>query len=329
MQVSWIEAEDLKGLLARIALPENGPSAPKAAEPSPALLAEPEDPFIITGLDAPVPDPFDAVAPAAAFVDSQPAVAARTFSPSPAPAPIPAPAPGADMPPHEEEPVAPDQTAAILPLSRIRDKLRAIRQRAHEAGILGKTVETNAPAPSPETRVSRPDPAPSPPAPDAAPPPAPLEKRMPSSAPEDSPPDFPVLPLPPLPPFEPPAGSIQARLSAFATWARHALHEDGGHLLVMNDHGELLWGGEAKTSLVLSTMMAWSATLRASAHAACGDLPVMRQSLASGHVLTVIPCETAPRTLLHIAVAAPEALPETTAFELRKALVVAMTGKPD
>ena len=42
---------------------------------------------------------------------------------------------------------------------------------------------------------------------------------------------------------------------AFAGRARQVLHEDGGHMLVMSDDGEVLWGGEAKAGLVLSTMM--------------------------------------------------------------------------
>lgn len=292
MQVSWIEAEDLQALLARIA--PAAPSRPAGAIPAAPTLAVPENPFIITGLDEPVQDPFDAMEGASSFVDSQPAE--QEVSPDPAAfsgAALALPPETEDIP---EEPMEP--APAALPLSRIRDKLRAIRQRANDAGILARGTATKAPPPAAAPPATPPSP---PPAPEAA---------------------------PALPSFETPTGSRRERLSAFAAWARQPLQEDGGHLLVMTDDGELLWGGEAKAGLVLSAMMAWSANLRSSALSACGELPVMRQPLASGHQLTVIPCQTAPGTLLHVAVAAPAALPAPLALALREALVQALRGHP-
>lgn len=341
MQVSWIEAEDLKELLARIAPSETTPAAAaKAAQAAPSMLSAPEDAFLISGLDALVPDPFDALAPAAAFVNGQAAPGSVTEPVLEQEPELPtangmglvAPADGL---PHGEaaraESATTTETApAILPLSRIRDKLRAIRQRAHAAGMLSRPGDSPGSALFPAAPAQPPKSTP-----EKALPPAASETSAPMTSPQrrrailadsvPAPTPAPAASLaPPFPVFEPSAGTAQERLAAFAARARDILHEEGGHLLVMNDDGELLWGGEAKASLVLSAMMAWNATMRASAHAACGRLPVMRQPLASGHALTVIPCETAPGTVLHIAVAAPAALEDAPAMELRNALEAAM-----
>lgn len=210
--------------------------------------------------------------------------------------------------------------AAALPLSRIREKLRAIRQRATDAGILVRSEESvckpqNDSAAS-TVEVSRP----------------PMETE---AAPEEN-----VDSVKPLddgsadpgcteqndrqaPAFETPRGSRDERLAAFAVWARGVLHEDGGHVLVLSDDGEVLWGGDARPGLMLSTMMAWSAAVRATAGSASGLPTVIRQRLASGNVLTVIPCDTTSG-VYHAAVAAPAALSEDVASKLRDALLAAM-----
>lgn len=205
--------------------------------------------------------------------------------------------------------------AAALPLSRIRDKLRAIRQRATEAGILTRPAEpSKAEAPveaagavlneeSDDDVAMR----------EVSSPVADLSSAS-------------VTGLPNVPSFEIPRGPQNERLAAFAGWARQVLREDGGHVLVMSDDGEVLWGGEAKAGLVLSTMMAWGAAIRAGAAAACSPPPMMHRPLASGHVLTVIPCETSAG-VVHAAVAAPEGLGEDAALLLRGALCAAMSAE--
>ncbi len=206
--------------------------------------------------------------------------------------------------------------AAALPLNRIRDKLRAIRQRATEAGILTRTTEVLS-APAHEEPAAAP---------------APEDERDGDEVEEDTCADEPATKLesqsppsqPHAPAFEVPHGSRDVRLAAFAAWARKVLHEDGGHVLVMSDDGEVLWGGEAKAGLVLSTMMAWGAAIRASALSACETPPVIHQPLASGNVLTVIPCETAGG-MVHAAVAAPAGLTHKQAHLLRGALCAAMS----
>ncbi len=288
MQVSWIDVENLNALLAKITPQE----LTRETDPPPSMvLGEPDVPATaedFMGCDAEPADPT-------AFHVAQEAPEEPHFYPQQAPAPpFAASAPtsaSAEDPETALEPPLP-QAAAALPLSRIRDKLRAIRQRASAAGMLGRSAEASVA------------------------PPTPVANAQVVAAPE----------LPALPAFVPPEGSLQERLAAFAHWTRQLLHEDGGHVLVMNDDGELLWGGEAKAGLVLSAMMAWNAAVRGSAHLACETLPIMRQTLASGHMLTVVPCEASGGVLFHAAVAAPESLSNEVAQQLRQALSQTMEG---
>ena len=210
--------------------------------------------------------------------------------------------------------------AAALPLSRIRDKLRAIRQRASEAGILTRVSEVAPGEPASGIKINGP---------------AEIDKEGRIAEPAVDGEDGTAADAAPksdseftaavqqAPHFEIPAGPRETRLAAFASWARQVLNGDGGHVLVMSDDGEVLWGGEAKAGLVLSTMMAWGAAIRASAMSACETPPVIHQTLASGNVLSVIPCETA-EGMVHAAVAAPAGLTHAQAQLLRGALCSAM-----
>lgn len=334
MQVSWIEADDLKDLLARIS-PAEPAAPPPAARPwdimsMPAVEPPSAASFIITADEpfvaaeppddpAPVPvqEPAAMAKAAPPPAPAVPAVPAAPAAPEAAPA-LPLVKPEPAVQPLEPEPttaqVTPnaedhsDHSAAALPLSRIRDKLRAIRQRANDAGMLAK-AGTNAALPPPPAEKPETLPA------ATAAPPAPTVSA-PAKASPSKPPSAAGLPR-----FDTPTGGREERLAAFARWARQILYENGGHLLVMNDEGELLWGGEAKAGLVLSAMMAWGATLRGSATAAYGSLPVLHQALASGHMLTAIPCETFTGILLHVAVVGPESLPDDVAMQLRQGLI--------
>ena len=299
MQVSWIDADRIKTLVAQLA-----PQEPCAEESPPEMEIKAT---LASG------EPWGMAADWMKL-DELPSATDVTVS---------APVEGGFESPQEEalermedehDPEVHNSEAA-LPLSRIRDKLRAIRQRATEAGILtrvseGASFENSLDAVIPAvkavvdetTSVGE----------DKTEKEARME-TMPAS----------VRELPHTPTFEIPQGSRDERLSAFAGWARQVLHEDGGHVLVMSDDGEVLWGGEAKASLVLSTMMAWGAAIRASASSACDSPPVIRQPLASGNVLTVIPCET-NNGMIHVAVAAPAGVSDELALVLRGALCAAM-----
>jgi len=251
MQVSWIDADHLKGLVAQI-MPAGSTTQeevplPKEAEPSAMRDA------LATWL---MPEPVSE---------------------------------------GEEEKSETAQVAPTLdeaaPLGRIRDKLKAIRQRASEAGILarGKSV------PSHEVAA-----------------PAEVEPQTTQGPTQKT-----------IIPFEIPPGARAERATAFTVWARQVVGAEGAHVLVMNEEGELLCGGGAKASLVLSAMMALGAATRCHAQAACEVAPVTRRPLASGEVLTVIPCEV-PTGIMHAAVVAPSGLDDGLALVLRSALTAAL-----
>lgn len=306
MQVSWIDAERIKDLVALIAPQQTG------AADFPGLVEIHTTPEALMGDDSATweeganwMEPSFKTAPSA----GESVVAAPVELEQPELEPEPEMEDdgveyGSETPQHNG--------AALLPLSRIRDKLRAIRQRATEAGILTRVTEVVSVEPVPETQSAEPAPA------GCEEEPAEEDRgTMETSATLTS------ATLPQTPFFDIPSGAREVRLAAFAGWARQVLREDGGHLLVMSDDGEVLWGGESKAGLVLSTMMAWGAAIRASALSACETPPLIHQPLASGNVLTVIPCETVVGTV-HVAVAAPAGLTHVQADVLRAALCAAM-----
>ena len=280
MQVSWIDAEHLNSLLARIA-PTEKPREPLLTDDLPAELTPmPADEFgFLASPSAPVAE-----------------VAAEVLL---AREPVVAPEQGVSQSAELEEPEAEeDETSlhnpgAAVPLSRIRDRWRAIRQSALDAGILTRGSESTAATPAV-----------------VAPPPmtalAATEVRGPAPGPSAS-------------------GTQRERLATFAAWARAQLQEHGAHVVVMDDNGELLCGGGGNAAMVLSTMMACGAAIRASAAPACGVSTVIRRTLSSGNVLTVIPAalETGG---LHVAVTGPVALSDEMAGRLRDGLTSVMQG---
>jgi hypothetical protein len=272
MQVSWIDANHLQSLLAQITTPEVG-----AGSKPPQVMESTEEAGF---MDAEALPPTDGL---------QPSEPPQTLSVMPIETAINEPTEA-----QEEDPQAsvPHHSAAALPLSRIRDKLRAIRQRATDAGILVRVNESS------ETRPSL--------APKFV-----AAVDVETLTEPNSPNSIPTFPIP--------QGPRTVRLAAFSAWAREVLRDNGGHVLVMSDDGEVLWGGEAKAGLVLSSMMAWAAAARASALSACGTPPVVRQTLSSGHVLTVIPCKT-HSGIFHAAIAAPEGLSDALAASFQSAL---------
>ncbi len=311
MQVSWIDADRIKALVAQLAPLET------CAEEAPGVVEIDTTPQTLPGNAAEAwgfamdwTEPVLKPAPAAAMTLTVSTESVR-------------PEPQAEIEDETDDdghghPL--HNPAAALPLSRIRDKLRAIRQRATEAGILTRPSEMPPPETSAETTTAS-DPLDQSGG-DAADSGTCEEEAAPDTS-TNMEPAFTAAP-PQTPPFDIPHGSRDVRLAAFAGWARQVLHEDGGHVLVMSDDGEVLWGGEAKAGLVLSTMMAWGAAIRASAMSACETPPVIHQPLASGNVLTVIPCETAGG-MVHAAVAAPAGLTHEQANVLRGALCAAMS----
>ncbi|MCP5557658.1 MAG: hypothetical protein H7A55_07870 [Verrucomicrobiaceae bacterium] len=125
--------------------------------------------------------------------------------------------------------------------------------------------------------------------------------------------------------FEVPLGSISDRLEAFAQWSMRWLGTD--QMVIVDEHGDLVWGTEARASLVLSAMMAWTAALRATALSAC-DMPmVIHRKLQTGEMLAVIPCRTRVGDL-QVAVVRSIGLADTEAGLLRQALEAALDVGP-
>lgn len=301
MQVSWIDAERIKALVAQIAPQEAGVEETSGLieidttpESLPRNAAEAWG-FAMDWQEPPLrPEP--AVAEVETLADeSEPQAALE------------------DETDDDEHGLSIPNPAAALPLSRIRDKLRAIRQRATDAGILTRMSESVAVEPPAKERITV-----FAPLHDGSGDTEEAEFCNEEDADDAAVPEFTAV-SPQTAAFKIPQGSREVRLAAFAGWARQVLQDGGGQLLVMSDDGEVLWGGEAKAGLVLSTMMACGAAIRASAMSACETPPVIHQPLASGKVLTVIPCETSAG-MVHAAVAAPAGLSQEQAHLLRGAL---------
>jgi hypothetical protein len=134
---------------------------------------------------------------------------------------------------------------------------------------------------------------------------------------------MPVIALPEveLPPFDPQSGEVPHRLAAFIDWAQPALVDS--EIFIVDDQGDLHWGSPASSGLVLSAIMAWGAASRMSALAAYETVEPLRQTLATGRHLAVIPCTTR-LGIMHVAITSPLIVPQRQITALRSALVAAM-----
>lgn len=127
------------------------------------------------------------------------------------------------------------------------------------------------------------------------------------------------LAAPPAPEKSP--GSVGEKLDVFADWVKRLL--GGGELLMVDEFGGLLWGPQAKSGLVLSTLMAWNAAIRASAMSACNRRDVTEQILPKGETLTVIAAPTR-LGLIQVAVVRQGALSQEQAGLIRQTLKAVM-----
>lgn len=306
MQVSWIDSDHLNDLLRQLQDP-----APPQAAPD-ALIEEAE-----------VPAPPPPVALRTTFEDD-----------------------GGKEPEESGAPLPDIRTAPEV--ARIRDRLREVRERAEAAGLLKKTEpapETEPPVSSPfqeaalpemeepaaeETTVEETETAKTEAeAPTAGPETASVEAEA-ATAPESAGAEEPATAGEETLGtsddaalyFEVPLGSALERLDAFATWARQRVAP--GELLLLDEHGDLLWGAEAKAALVFSVMLAAGAVSRSSAADVCEDgVRVARQPTVEGGELAVLSCPTR-LGLIHLAVEHPSRLPDNEAALLRQALMSAI-----
>ncbi len=118
------------------------------------------------------------------------------------------------------------------------------------------------------------------------------EVSLETTPPHQPPATTPSVPiLPPLLPFAVPALGLSERLASLAEWACKGLATE--EVLLVDDYGDVLWGGQGQTALVLSAMMAWhSAQRSAPASAVAPQQRRIDKELACGRRLTVIPART-------------------------------------
>lgn len=321
MQVSWIDPEDVAALAESLR-----PSArPKPVVPEP-VIEEPVEPLVPEQQPVAVSTASASATPTpempnlAAFRQRlqsirEKAINAGLLTPQPA-APLDEP----ESTPETEaasEPVT-EEPAPVQPVEETETPPPA----AETPAVIPEPVAAKETQPFPiepaPASVQEPKPEPAPPVFTSEPAPAPVPAPEPIIEPS-----APVYTYtPPQPEITiAPGASVKDRLDAFAEWATRKWSPN--QLLVVDEFGDLLWGPTKKAGLVLSTMMAWNAAIRASAQAASGASQVLHQSLATGEALAVIPCQTRLGTL-HLAVVKAQAPSDYEITCLRDSLVEVM-----
>ncbi|MEZ0277532.1 MAG: hypothetical protein ACAH88_21645 [Roseimicrobium sp.] len=202
----------------------------------------------------------------------------------------------------------PQQPSADVVL--IREKLRVIRDRAKQAGLI-QDEPAAVPQPQPRPAPAVPLDAPmAPPAPSGLSPFPPLSSLRPEAPAPSAAPAF--LPL---------EGAITERLENFARWA--ARFTGCSELLLLDDHGDLLWGAPTQPGVVVATMLAVQQALRASAGSIHQPPSVLQ--LAEGEVGPVhaLPCSTR-YGLVTVVLVGIATLAEASVAALREALVLSV-----
>ncbi len=270
MQVSWIDSDQLKGLLERL-----GDSVPQAKSGTqawethtmPEAAVEP----VLVEEEAEVSEEVGQAWGVAEVEVRQEVAESEALAEDEVELGV------VEGVKHEE--VAPE-------VARIRDRLREVRERAEAAGLLKRPVPPLAAVATPVTPVVMEIAAPMVPKVEE-------EVAVVSEAVIAEEEGY----------FEVPVGSVVERVEAFSQWAHRRL--DPGELVLLDEHGDVLWGAQAKGALILSAMMAANALSRSSAVGACQvEREVVRQVLSSGGQLAVLSCDT-QAGLIHLAVEHP------------------------
>jgi hypothetical protein len=203
------------------------------------------------------------------------------------------------QPPEESLPQEQISPAAV---EEIRDRLKSVREKALGAGLLKR------PQPEPEDEGSV----------------EPLLSHDPGEPKVD---ETTPSPGPAAPDFHVPAGPVPLRLDAYAAWAGGWLGES--QIFLLDEEGHLLWGVQAKSGLVLSAVLAWSAARHASAVEAVEVPAVIRQSAGSAGAISLVPCRTR-HGMIQVGIQRQSSLTDLEAGLLREALAVAMdAGESD
>ncbi len=193
-------------------------------------------------------------------------------------------------------------------IGHIREKLRLIREKAMSAGVIAAPVQKIEELPA---EVSFEIPA------------VPVP-RLPITISLSRPPEAPA-PAPALKtaPFLPLGGPISERLAAFMKWSSQIVPcEDR---LLMDDHGDMLWGGASRNELALSAILAVSASLRSAPQAMTRPAAVIHSRLSPNRELSVLPCPTRFGMVTLALLNAP-AIDDETAAILRDALTLCIEG---
>lgn len=215
--------------------------------------------------------------------------------------------------------------ATSAEVSHIREKLKNIRARAQEAGLIPQAASVPAVpvVAEPETKpVELTTPTPTASSPPAAPV---AESKSEASPVAEAKASETTKPAPAGSPFLKLDGSLGERLQSFVQWARKlAPCED---ILLVDDHGDLLWGGPARSGLAVSAILAISASLRSSAKDIASPPAVVRTHLGDRVNLSLVPCPTHFGLVTLAFFNAPE-LTEQTAACLREAVSLCIEATP-
>jgi hypothetical protein len=231
-------------------------------------------------------------------------------------------------------------------LERIRTRLRQLRERAEQSGVLSSPAP-EIPIPTeraPELKFT------AAPLPKVGPPPASLAQPL-AATPAPPPQRLPQLPTPepeiriapptlatkpptaelaPLssklerPTFQAPDRGLSDRLGALASWA--CVRLDTQDIVLVDDFGDVLWGSPGHTALVLSGMMAWHSSQRSNPTAAVEQQPQsIDQELPGGKLLTIIPARTRYGTV-SLAAIRESTVDAEDVEALHRALIMAVEG---
>ncbi len=124
-------------------------------------------------------------------------------------------------------------------------------------------------------------------------------------------------------PLLPAVGSLTQRLQSFMAWAQSvAPCQD---ILLVDDHGDLLWGGPSRADLALSVILAAGAGLRSGSDALTRTSVFIRSRLGDQQELSVLPCPTR-FGMVTLALLNATSLSNETVARLREALTRCVDG---
>jgi len=217
------------------------------------------------------------------------------------------------------EAMPPQAPALGHDIASIREKLRAIRDRAQDAGLLPP------PAPAPLQVPVTAQVSPFSPAPEPAPAPAPVAEVAPAPAPEPAHAtvEAAVQPSAAVTSFLPLEGTIAERLDAFSNWAIQITNAQ--ELILVDDHGDSLWGAPSRNDLVVSAMLALSTSLRSSASEFSSISAVVRSKAGPDHDVAIMPCST-HYGMVTLAIVSKEIVNDEVVACLREALIQTIDG---